>query len=122
MWGLPSDGRPSTLHEDQELRRFPELVGVGDLEAVARDLAVVAGRGGEAPHVLPRRDAVWLVVRERDLHHLGLVDRVECGGGELPCRLGGLARLPQDEEEAAAALPSRGGALYQIGLGGGHRV
>src|SRR2546427_6461153 len=75
MWGLPSDGRPSTLHEDQELRRFPELVGVGDLEAVARDLAVVPGRGGETPHVLPRRDAVRLIVREGDLGHLGLVDR-----------------------------------------------
>src|SRR2546430_9846074 len=38
---------PSALDQDQELRRSPELVGVGDLEAVARDLAVVAGRGGE---------------------------------------------------------------------------
>src|SRR3989475_12539009 len=111
MWGLPSDGRPSTLHEDQELRRFPELVGVGDLEAVARDLAVVAGRGGETPHVLPRRDAVRLIVREGDLGHLGLVDRVECGGGELPAPLGWLARLPPGEEEAGAPLPPAAAAL-----------
>src|SRR2546428_6874868 len=101
MWGLPSDGRPSTLHEDQELRRFPELVGVGDLEAVARDLAVVAGRGGEAPYVLPRRDAVRLVVRERDLRHLGLFGPAGYRQVALPCRLESVSRHPHDEKEAA---------------------
>src|SRR2546428_6833673 len=105
MWGLPSDGRPSTLHEDQELRRFPELVGVGDLEAVARDLAVVAGRGGEAPHVLPRRDAVRLVVGERDLGHLWLFDRVECGGGQPPPPPVCLAPPPHDQKGTGPPLP-----------------
>src|SRR5205823_2843177 len=123
MSAPPAGPRASAFDDDEVFRVGPEARGVRDLHGVPGELAVVVGRRLQGRRVLARHDAVFLVrLRQRQLGQVAPVGLGELARVQVPGRHERLAALPQDEQEAGAALLLNEALALELILGAYHVI
>src|SRR5260221_11010179 len=102
-------------NDEQEFRAAPEIDWRRNREARHAGEGVVLVFLGDVRQILQRRDAI-LTARagQGNLRHLARIDRREQARIEVARRLERLARAPQDEEHAAAALLGENPLLLEL--------
>src|SRR5687768_145579 len=101
--------------QDQILRRRPERLRIGNLDAAAGELAVLTRLGSQRVYVLRRNQAVLLGrVRESDLRDFLLGRALEYGLVQVRARHQRFARAPADAEYTRAADFRNHTLLHQV--------